>query len=179
MGENDLKFLRTEFPGKWMHLTKKLAYPNEYFNSVEDYQKPVDILKSEDFFSKIKNGYPDDEEIEKTLDIFNNFKNKNREELTQLNLKSDVLLLPCVFEIFIKVSLNEYDINSLYCISLPGYTWQCGLKYTGINLQLLQDKDMILLLEKNIRGGIGSINFMQMLLISMVTQCLNHYLMMK
>ena len=45
----------------------------------------------------------------------------------------------------------------MYCVSLPGYTWQCGLKYTGINLQTLQDKDMILLLENNIRGGIGSV----------------------
>ena len=30
-------------------------------------------------------------------------------------------------------------------------------KYTGINLQTLQDKDMILLLENNIRGGIRSV----------------------
>ena len=30
MGENDLKFLKTEFPdNKWKHLTKKLAYPND------------------------------------------------------------------------------------------------------------------------------------------------------
>ena len=42
-------------------------------------------------------------------------------------------------------------------MSLPGYTWQCGLKYAGINLQTLQDKDMILLLENNIRGGISSV----------------------
>ena len=40
---------------------------------------------------------------------------------------------------------------------MPGYTWQCGLKYTGINLQTLQDKDLILTLEKNIRGGISSV----------------------
>ena len=72
-------------------------------------------------------------------------------------MKSDVLLLACVFEKFIKVSVNEFGINPLYCISLPGYTWQCGLKYTGINLQTLQDKDMILLLENNIRGGISSV----------------------
>ena len=37
------------------------------------------------------------------------------------------------------------------------YTWQCGLKYTGINLQTLEDKDMILLSENNIRGGVSSI----------------------
>ena len=72
-------------------------------------------------------------------------------------MKSDVLLLTCVFEKFVKVSVNEYRINPFYCVSLPGYTWQCGLKHTGINLQTLQDKDMILTLENNIRGGISSV----------------------
>ena len=66
-------------------------------------------------------------------------------------------MLACVFEKFIKVSINEFDINPLYCVSQLGYTWQCGLKYTGINLQTLQDKDMILLLENMIRGGISSV----------------------
>ena len=62
-----------------------------------------------------------------------------------------------VFEMFLKVSTKEFGINPLYCVSLPGYTWQCGLKYTGINLKTLQDKDMILLLENNIRGGVSSV----------------------
>ena len=35
--------------------------------------------------------------------------------------------------------------------------WQCGLKYTGINLQTLQDIDLILTLENNLRGGISSV----------------------
>ena len=43
----------------------------------------------------------------------------------------------------LKVSVNEFGINSLYCVSLPGYTWQCGLKYTGKNLQTLQVKGLI------------------------------------
>ena len=157
MGENDLKILKTGFPDKWKFLTKKHAYPYEYFNSIDDYQKPVDTLKKEDFFGKLKNKCPDDEEIERTMDIIKRFNIKNGEELTEIYLKSDVLLLACVFEKFIKVSVNEFDINPLYCISLPAYTWQCGLNYTEINLQTLQDKDMILLLENNIRGGISSV----------------------
>ena len=157
MGENDLKILKAGFPDKWKFLTKKLAYPYEYFNSIDDYQKPVNNLKKEDFFSKLKNKCPDDKEIERTMDIIKRFNIKIGEELTEIYLKSDILLLACVFEKFIKVSVNEFDINPLYCISLPGYTWQCGLKYTGVNLQTLQDKDMILLLENNIRGGISSV----------------------
>ena len=82
---------------------------------------------------------------------------KKGEELTEIYLKSDVLLFTCVLENFRKVSVNEFGINPLYCVSLPGYTWQCGLKYTGTNLQTLHDKDMILLLENDIRGDISAV----------------------
>ena len=66
MGENDLKILKTGFLDKWKFSTKKLAYPYEYFCSIGDYQKPVNNLKKEDFFSKLKNKCPDDEEVERT-----------------------------------------------------------------------------------------------------------------
>ena len=61
MGENDLKILKTEFPDKWNYLTKKIGYPYELFYSIDDYQKPVDNLKIEDFFSKLKNKCADDD----------------------------------------------------------------------------------------------------------------------
>ena len=67
-------------------------------------------------------------------------------------MKSDVILLTCVFQKIIKVSIIEFDINPLYSVSLPGHFWQCVLKYTIIRLQTLQDTDMILLLDNNTRG---------------------------
>ena len=73
MGENDLNILKTEFPDKWKFLTKKVAYPYEYFNSFDGYQKPVDNLKKEDFFSSLKNKCPDDEEIERTMNNIKRF----------------------------------------------------------------------------------------------------------
>ena len=38
---------------------------------------------------------------------------KNGEELTNFYLKSDVILLTCVFEKFTEVSIIEFDINFL------------------------------------------------------------------
>ena len=157
LDEDDFKILKKEFPDKWQYLNKKLAYPYEYFNSIDDYKKPVHNLENKDFFSKLKNKCPDDKEIDRTREIIKKFNIKNGKELTELYLKSDVILLADVFEKFIKISVEEYGLSPLYCVSLPGYTWQCGLKYTGINLQTPQDKDMILLLENNIRGGISSV----------------------
>ena len=103
-------------------ITKKLAYLNEYFNSIDDYQKSVNNLKKEDFFSKLKNDYPSDKETERTVELIKRFNIKNGEELTQRYSKSDVLLLACVFEKSIKVSVGEFGTNLLYCVSLPDYT---------------------------------------------------------
>ena len=98
--------MKTEFPDKWKYLTEKIAYTCEYFNSIGDYQKPVDNLKKEYLFSKLKNDYPIDKEIERTKEIIKRFNIENGEELTQIYLKSHVLLLTCAFEKFVKVSVN-------------------------------------------------------------------------
>ena len=114
-------------------------------------------MRKEDFFCKLKNKRPDDEEIQITTEIIKIFDIKNGEELTKLYLKSDVVLLADVLEKFNKISTEGYGINLLYCISLPGFTWQCGMKYTDIKIRTLQDKNLILTLENNIRGGISSV----------------------
>ena len=54
LDEDDVKILKKELPDKWQYLNEKLAYPYENFNSIEDYHKPVDNLKKEDFFSEFK-----------------------------------------------------------------------------------------------------------------------------
>ena len=107
LDEDDFEILKKEFPGKWQLLNKKLAYPYEYFNSIEDYQKPVDNLKKDDFFTRLKNDYPDDKEIERTKLIIKLFNKKIGKELTKLYLKSDVIFLADVFEKFVKVSTEE------------------------------------------------------------------------
>ena len=96
--EDDFKILKKEFPDKWQYLNKKLACPYEYFNNIDGYKKPVDKLEKEDFFSKLKNDYPDDDEIERTKEIIKLFNIKDGEELTKLYCKSDVILLADVFK---------------------------------------------------------------------------------
>ena len=72
-------------------------------------------------------------------------------------MKSDIILLTFVFEKFLKVSIFEIQVNFLYCVSLPGFTWLCGLKNTDKKLQTLQDEEIILISENNIRVGVSSV----------------------
>ena len=50
--------------------------------------------------------------------------------------------------------LDIYEFDPLYFVSAPGLAWQAGLKKTGVKLELITDYDMILMIERGIRGGI-------------------------
>ena len=134
---------------------KKLAYPYEYLN-LSNIQEPLN-LSPEDFWSILKQTTPSLEEINRTQEIIKKYDLKNGQELTELYLKMDVLQLTEVFENFVEKSTLEYGINPLYGYSLPGYTWKAGLKLTKIKLDFIKDKQLLLLLENNIRGGISSV----------------------
>ena len=115
-------------------------------------------MKKKDFFFELKNKCPDDNEKKQTKEFIEVFENKKGEKLSKLYLKSDVILLPDAFIELFEVSTKEYGINLLYCVFLPGYTYQSAMKNNVNKLQTLQDKDLILFLfESFLRGGVSSI----------------------
>ena len=69
-----------------------------------------------------------------------------------LYLKSDTLLLTDVFINF--MGLKIYHLDTAKFLSAPGLAWQATLKNTEVTLELLTDIDMLLMVEKGIRGGI-------------------------
>ena len=158
--DEDYIHLKRQFPNHWMLLKNKLAYPYEFYKTIEDYEKPIEeLLKAgnEKYYSKTKNKIPDQEEINRTNEITKLFNIKNGRELTELYNKADVILLADIFEKFIEVSKTEFGINPLYNISLPGTTWSNGLKYTKIELELIKNFDLFQMFESGIRGGISGI----------------------
>ena len=110
-----------------------------------------------DFWSTLKQTTPPDEEIYRTQEIKKKYDLMNGQELIMLYLKMDVLQIADAFENFVGKSTLEYGFNLLYSYSLPGYTWKAGLKLTNIKLDYTKDKEVLLLLDNNIRAGITSV----------------------
>ena len=50
--------------------------------------------------------------------------------------------------------LEIYELDPVKFISAPGLAWQVRLKKTQVKLDLLTDIDMLLMVEKRLRGGI-------------------------
>ena len=55
---------------------------------------------------------------------------------------------------FRNMCLEKYELDPVYFVSAPGLACQACLKKTGVKLELLTNYDMILMIEKGIRGGI-------------------------
>ena len=66
----------------------------------------------------------------------------------------DTLLLADVFGHFRNKYIDIYRLDPVYFVPGPGLAWQACLKKAEVNLKLLTDYDMILMIEKGIRGGI-------------------------
>ena len=49
---------------------------------------------------------------------------------------------------------EKYQLDPTYSVSAPGLAWQAYLKKTRVKLELTTDYDMILMIEKGLRGGI-------------------------
>ena len=86
------------------------------------------------------------------------FKIKNLREYHDLYLKTDVLLLCYVFERFISVCLKDYGLSRCHYFSSPGLSWNAMLKMTGIQLEIINNIDVHLFLEKGMRGGVSYIS---------------------
>ena len=86
--------------------------------------------------------------------VYKEFKLKNQCDYHEFYVKRDALLLEDVFENFRNNCIEIYELDPAHFLSAPGLAWQPCLKKTGVKLELLTDIDMLLMVEKGIRGEI-------------------------
>ena len=86
--------------------------------------------------------------------VYKEFNNKNIGDYHNLYVQSDTLLLSDLFENFRNKCIEIYKLDPVHFLSAPGLAWEAFFKKTRIELGLLADPDMLLTVEKGIRGGI-------------------------
>ena len=86
--------------------------------------------------------------------VCKNFEIKNLGEYHDLYVQSDTLLLDDVFENFRNMFVEIYELDPAKFLSVPGLAWGITLKKTTVKSDLLTDINMLLMVEKGIRGGI-------------------------
>ena len=132
---------------------RKGVFLYEYTDSWEKFNEPA-LPPKQDFYSNLNLENISDEDYVHAKKVWDVFKIKNLGEYHDLHVKIDTLLLSDIFENFRNMCLDIYELDPVHFVSVPGLTWQACLIKTGVKLELITDYDMILMIEKGIRGEI-------------------------
>ena len=86
--------------------------------------------------------------------VCRDFKTKNLGEYHDQYVQGDTLLLVEVFENFRNMCLEIYEFDPAQFFTVPGLVCQTALKKPQVKLDLSTDNNMLLMIEKGIRGVI-------------------------
>ena len=153
---NNLSYFYEE-QAKLKLLKRKGVYPYDYMDCFERlYETTLPPIES--FYSELnKSGIPEDNYTH-AQNVWEKFEMKTLQDYHDLYLKTDVLLLADVFENFRDVCQENYGLDPAWYYTAPGLAWDAALKVTKVELELLADPDMLLMIEKGIRGGVSMIS---------------------
>lgn len=113
-------------------------------------------LPSKDsFFSVLTGNHISDDEYEFARKVWAGFNLRTLGEYSDLYMKTDILLLADVFEHFRQTCHDIYKLDPAHYFTAPGLSFDAMLKHTQVRIELLTDVDMLLFIERGIRGGIS------------------------
>ena len=123
-------------------------------DSVERF-KENKLPPKESFYSSLTGENISDEDYTHAKKVWDTFKMEHIKDYHELYNKTDVLLLADVFENFRDICLRNYKLDPAHYFTAPHLSWDACLKMTGMRLELLTDVDMLLMVERGIRGGVS------------------------
>ena len=108
----------------------------------------------EAFYSELNLEDITDKDYEHAQKVWEVFGIKNLGEYHDLYVQSDILLLADVFGNFRDKCIEICGLDPAHFLSAQGLAWQACLIKTKVKFELIIDIDMLLMVEKGIRGGI-------------------------
>ena len=109
------------------------------------------------FFSSLKVSVINEEQYDRSVNVWKVFKIKKIVEYHDLYLKTNVLLITDVSEKFIKTRLDYYSLDPCHYFGAPGLSFDAMLKMPGVKLQTISDINVHLFIEKGMRGDLPNI----------------------
>ena len=138
---------------KFISLLRKSVFPYEYMDDWERFNKIL-LLEKEDFYIHLNMENKTDADTTHGKRVCKDCEIKKLGECHDLYVQSNILLSASVFENFQNIWLKIYELDSTCFLTAPRLAWQASLKKAKVKLHLSADIDMILMVEKDVRGGI-------------------------
>lgn len=137
-------------------LLRKGVFPYEHFNSAHA-MKNSGYPAIEAFHSALTNSDISQAEYDYGRSVYDSFNCQSMLDYLQLYNETDVALLAEVVIHFRGIIHDEFKLDVCRYLSLPSVGYDCFLKYTNVEIELITDIDMYQFVQRGIRGGLSFI----------------------
>ena len=156
--KESFKNLNNFYKGEELKLLfRKGVFPYDWLDGL-DKLNTTQLPSKDAFYSILNDENISDNDYKNAQNVWETFNMETMRDYHDLYLNSDVLLLADVFENFRDVCSKNYGLDPAWYYTAPGLAWDAALKITKVNLELLINIDMLLMIEKGIRGGVSMIS---------------------
>lgn len=135
-------------------LERKGVFPYDYIDSI-DRLSETSLPPKDKFKNELNDEDISDEDYAFACSVWDKFQLKTLGEYSEIYMKADVLLLADIFENFRDSCHKIYKLDPAHYFTSPGLSFDAMLKYTQVEIELLTDIEMLLFVERGIRGGIS------------------------
>ncbi|GFX09178.1 c2H2-type domain-containing protein [Trichonephila clavipes] len=135
-------------------LLRKGVFRYDYFDSFEKCKDSC-LPPISKFYNKLNEEAISVEDYNHACKVFNEFHLNNLGEYCDLYVKTNVLLLTDLFENFRIICMQTYKLDPCWYFTTPALSWDAMLLHTKVAIELFPDYDMLLFIEKGVRGGIS------------------------
>ena len=154
--DDDLKIItKQEFQNNFKFVNKKLEnFPYTYLNPSNLDEKDLPEMKEFDNILTMKKITK--KEYEDVQLFYKNMKFKNLKEYLECYLKSDITLLADIFNNFINMIFDEFELGCCKYISAPSLSKDCALKYSKCKIEDIKDITVFQFVRHSIMGGVSN-----------------------
>ena len=131
----------------------EVEFNHKYMVDWEKFNE-TSLPEKEDFYSHLNMEDITDADYAHAKRVRKHFEIKNLQKYHDLYIQGDTLLLADAFENLRNMCLEIYKRHPAKFLSDTELAWQAALKKTKVKLDLLTDIDMLIMVEKGVRGGI-------------------------
>ena len=154
----EFKMLEEEFGGENFYLLiRKGVFPYDWFTSIKNLDEDPKNLTKDDFYSALNDEEISEEDYAHFLNICDKFNLKTMRDYHDFYCKVDTIQLADIIEYQRKRLMGTHGLDILHSYTLPGFSWKAELKYTGLELELIHDREMYDFIQECKRGGISTI----------------------
>jgi len=142
-------------------LREKGVFPYDWYDAPSRLDEAA-LPPREAFFSRLHGEGVSAAEYARAQDVWAATSCRTMRDYLSLYLKTDVLLLAEVFELFRAKSFALYGLDPAHFYTLPGYSWSAMLKMTRVKIGTIYAEqkggmEMLDILQRAMRGGVSMI----------------------